>query len=261
MAGFMDILGSMLQQGMSSSSGSRMSSGMGAGTSGGSLNDILNGLNQMLGGTASQTPQTGAGGFGGGGLGDLLSSLSSNKAALGGLGALAGALLGGGKSSAKGAVGGGGLAMLAGLAMSALSKAGQTPQQTPRALMEPQTTEDQYALEREAETIVKAMINAAKADGQIDEEEIQKILGKLSKDGLTDDEKDFFLQEARKPIDLEKVVASAEGQPQMAAQIYAASLLAIEVDTPAEIQYMQQLAAGLGLAPQVTANIEKSLGM
>ncbi|WP_419176970.1 tellurite resistance TerB family protein [Desulfosediminicola sp.] len=235
-----------------------MSNGLGAGKSGGSLSDIMNGLNQMLGGTQTrQYPQTG----GGGGLGDILSSLANNKAALGGLGALAGALLGGGKSSAKGAVGGGGLAMLASLAMSALQKSGQSPQETPRALLEPQTTGEQSALEQEAEIIVKAMINAAKADGEIDEAEIQRILGKLAQDGLTEEERELFVQEARKPMNITEVVASADGQPQMAAQIYAASLLAIEVDTPAEERYMQQLAAGLGLGQQVTAHIENSLGM
>lgn len=65
MAGFMDVLGTMVQQGMSQSSGSRMSSGLGAGKSGGSLNDIMESLSQMLGGGgAGQPAQTGAGGLG-----------------------------------------------------------------------------------------------------------------------------------------------------------------------------------------------------
>ena len=60
----------------------------------------------------------------------MIGSLGNNKAALGGLAALAGALLGGGKSSARGAVGGGGLAMLASLAMAALKNNGQASAQT-----------------------------------------------------------------------------------------------------------------------------------
>lgn len=262
MAGFMDILGTMLQQGMSKSSESRMSSGLGAGRSGGSLNEIIEGLNQMLAGSqARQTPQAGGSVFSGGGLGDILSSLGNNKAVLGGLGALAGALLRGGKSSARGAVGGGGLAMLASIAFAALKKAGQAPQQPPRALLEPQTSQEQHALEQDAEMIVKAMINAAKADNRIDDVEIQKILGKLAQDGLTEEERNLFLEEVRKPMDTAKIIASAGGQPQMAAQIYTASLLAIEVDTPAEEKNMQQLAQGLGLGQQVTTHIENSLGV
>jgi uncharacterized membrane protein YebE (DUF533 family) len=261
MAGFMDILGTMMQQGMSKSSGSRMTDALGGGKSGGSLNDIMGSLSQMMGGGSSgQATQAGAGGLGGM-LGDVLGSLGNNKAALGGLGALAGALLGGGKSSARGAVGGGGLAMLASLAFSALKKAGQAPTQAPRALLEPQTPQDQQALEDDAEIIAKAMINAAKADGKIDQQEIERIVGKLDDDGLTQEEKDFFVSEANKPLDLNGVVASAGGQADMAAQIYAASLLVIEVDTRAEQQYMQQLASGLGLHPQVVAHIERTLGV
>ncbi len=86
-------------------------------------------------------------------------------------------------------------------------------------------------------------------------------MGKLDDDGLTQEEKNFFMTEANKPQDLNGVVASAGGQAEMAAQIYAASLLAIEVDTQAEQQYMQQLASGLGLHPQVVSHIESTLGM
>lgn len=191
----------------------------------------------------------------------MLNSLGNNKAAAGGLGALVGAMLGGGKSSTRGAIGGGSLAMLASLAFSALKKAGQQPEQPPKALFEPTTPDEKRALEEDAEKIVKAMINAAKADGRIDKTEIQKIVGKLEKDGLTEEEKSFFTREAQKPMDLDAVIRSAGGSPELAAQIYTASLLAIEVDTPAEKQYMQQLAGGLGLNPQVTGNIESFLGM
>ncbi len=137
----------------------------------------------------------------------------------------------------------------------------KAPKQPPRALLEPQTPQEVKVLEQDAEVIVKAMINAAKADGQIDKTEIEKIVGKLEKDGLTREEKEFFTSEANKPMDINTVVSSAGREPEMAAQIYAASLLAIEVDTRAEQQYMEQLGKGLGLHPQVTAHIERTLGV
>ena len=62
-------------------------------------------------------------------------------------------------------------------------------------------------------------------------------------------------------MDIERVIRSAGSDPELAAQIYAASLLAIEVDTPAEKEYMQRLATGLGLNQRVTSNIEGMLGM
>ena len=104
------------------------------------------------------------------------------------------------------------------------------------------------------------MINAAKADGAIDQTELQKIIGKLDDDGLTQDEKDFFMTESVRPLDIEGVIASAAGRPEMAAQIYAASLLAIEVDTPGEEKYMQILANGLALPPETVNYIEETLG-
>ena len=321
MAGFTDILGSLIQQGMSQSSASRAGNALGAGSDsggilddllgslgkmssgaqpgnapagesgGGSLGDLFNSLGRMASGAKTGSAQSGGSrepslndiletlGVGkgaqqsntapesmpqttaGGSLGDILSNLGNNKAALGGLGALAGAILGGGKKSAGGAVGGGLLAMLASMAMSALKNSGQPSSRPPNALVEPQTPEDEQALENDAEIIIKAMINATKADGKIDNTEVQKIVGKLDDDGLTREEKDFFISEANKPLDLDGVIASAGNKPEMAAQIYAASLLAIEVDTAAEQRYMQQLASGLGLQPQVTAHIERTLGI
>lgn len=263
MAGFMDILGTLVQQGMSQSSSGRMGNALGMGRGGESLDDIMGGLTRMLGkGQTGVKPQATAEAGAGGILGEVLGSLGGGKSpALGGLGALAGALFGGGKASSRGAIGSGGLAMLASLAFAALKKAGQRPAQVPRALLEPQTPQEEEALQQDAEIIVKAMINAAKADGRIDEEEIQKIVGKLEQDGLTQEEKEFFIREAHKPLDLDAVIASAGGQPEMAAQIYSASLLAIEVDTREERQYLQQLAAGLNMDPRVTDNIEQLLGV
>jgi uncharacterized membrane protein YebE (DUF533 family) len=320
MAGFTDILGALIQQGMSQSGPSRAGNALGGGGSdsgslsdllgslgnmtggsqsgnrpeasggGGSLSDLFGSLGKMAGGSTSGNTQEAGGGGSlgdllgslgkmaggsqsgnadpqgqqtgvGGALGDLLSNLGNNKAALGGLGALAGALLGGGGKSVGGAVGGGALAMLASMAMSALKNSGQAPSRPPNALIEPQTHEDELALENDAEIIVKAMISAAKADGKIDNAEIQKIIGKLDDDGLTQEEKDFFISEANKPLNLDGVIASAGNKPEMAAQIYAASLLAIDVNTAAEQRYMQQLASGLGLHPQVTAHIERTLGI
>lgn len=251
MAGFTDILGALVQSGLSKSSSSRITNALGAG-GGTALNDIVANIGNMLGGGG----QSDLGGM----LGDVLGNLGNNKAALGGLGALGGALLGGGKKSAKGAIGGGALAMLASLAFSALKNSGKKPTQLPRALVEPETDAQKQELEDDANIIVKAMINAAKADGAIDQKELQKIVGKFEEDGLTSAEKDFFMSESAKPLDLKGVVASAGGRPDMAAQIYAASFLAIEVDTSKERQYMKDLAAGLKLDTQTVNYIKKSLG-
>ena len=265
MAGFMDILGTLVQQGMAQSGHTRMGNVFGADKQGGGLGDIIGSLGGMLGGGQSggAAGSSGMGGLGGV-LGEVLGSLGGSQGgALGNLGALAGAILGGGQTGQtdRRAVGGGTLAMLASLAIAALRKAGQHPETLPRSLFEPESEEDYAALENDARIIVRAMISAAKADGHIDNAEIKKIIGKLQEDGLTEEEKAFFIEEANKPLDIDEVVSLAGDRPDLAAQIYTASLLAIEVDTPAEQQYMQQLAERLGLDPRVTEHIHQFLGM
>ena len=64
-----------------------------------------------------------------------------------------------------------------------------------------------------------------------------------------------------KPMDTAGLVAAAKGRPELAAQVYAASLLAIEVDTPAERDYLAQLASALDLAPEVTEQLHQSAGV
>lgn len=277
MANFTDLLGTLIKAGMSPSSVDRTTSALGGRDGLGALTDLLGQvmggsrqsgagaggglgdlLGSVLGGAAGS--RGGAGSGLGGVLGSVLGSLGTNRQAAGGLGALAGAILGGGRGATRGAIGGGGLALLASLAFAALQKAGRQPQM-PTALMEEETPAQQQQLEAQAQTIVRAMINAAKADGQIDETEVQKIIGRLDDNGLTEEEKNFFLVEARKPMDLQGIIAEAAVSQELAAEVYAASLLAIEVDTTAEQQYLQQLADGLGLPAEAVAHIHATLGV
>ena len=268
MAGLTDLLGSLLQSGMASQAPARMGNVFGAGGSGGALNDIIGGLGQMLGG-AGQTGSGGAvansagssGGGLGGALGGVLGGLANNQAAVGSLGALAGAIMGGGGRATRGAIGGGALAILASLAVSALKNAGQAPSQTPSALLNDPAPHQQAEMEADTMILIKAMINAAKADGCIDQQEMAKITGKLAEDGLQEEEKQFFLAEAAKPLDTQALIAAAQGRPELAAQIYAASLLTVDVGTLQNADYLRGLAAGLGLSPQVTQHIEQSLGI
>ncbi len=194
-------------------------------------------------------------------IGNFLGGLTNNKTIMSGIGTFVSALLGGKQTSARRAVGGGGLALLASLAASALKKAGQTQSDAPKALFDPQTADEKLVQQFDAQIIIQAMVNAAKADGEVGKVELQKIVGKLKKDGLTSKGKKFLMGEINKPSDLSGAVSMAGHSPQMAAQIYAASFLAIEVDTVAEQAYMKQLAAGLGLHPEVANHIERTLGI
>ena len=174
----------------------------------------------------------------------------NNPVAVGGLGARRGPLLGGG----RGAVGGGLLAVLGSLAYSAL-QAGQ--QGGGAAAAAPGTPEEVH---RSATLVLRAMIQAAKADGQLDSREIERITGKLHEAGEDPEARDFVLREMSSPVDVEGLAREAR-TPKEAAEVYAASLMAIEVDTQAERDYLARLAGALGLAQPTVAYIHHSLGV
>ena len=268
-----DLLGAMMQSGMSPSSGDRMKNALGGGGGGSlleSLSGMLGGQSQQGGGLGSILTQALGGGSGSGGLGGILGNVLNDAGnavggkqnlALGGLGALAGALLGGGGKSVGGALGGGVMALLGTMAYQALKGGGSQQPEVPLGLLEPQSAAERQQLEQNSEIVLKAMINAAKADGQIDQGEMQRIVGKLKESGMGKEAQQYVLTEMTKPLDTQALIASAKGQPALAAQIYAASLLAIEVDTPAEKKYLDQLAAGLGIKPEVTQRIKDMVGL
>ena len=62
--------------------------------------------------------------------------------------------------------------------------------------------------------------------------------------------------ELQKPLDLEGLAAQVRS-PQAAAEVYAASLLAIEVDTPAERDYLRRLAGSLGLDDRTVQRVHQ----
>jgi uncharacterized membrane protein YebE (DUF533 family) len=127
-------------------------------------------------------------------------------------------------------------------------------------MRKPANTEEEQQVYDVATLTVRAMINAAKADGRIDEQETERLVGKIREDGVSDEEQRFVMEELRKPMDTEAIVRAASS-PQVAAQIYTASLMAINVDTDAEKRYMQELADKLGLNQQVTAYLHRAVGL
>ena len=268
MANFSEVLGALLQSGPSQSTLSRLQEALGAG----GPPPAQGGFGGLLKGTGLDEALSGmlGGGQGGGGIGSILSGAlgeagqaagGTENLALGALGALVGSVLGGGGSSVKGAIGGGALAMLGALAFNALKGTQQESQEVPLGLREPASAAEKDQLEGQAGLILKAMINAAKADGQIDQDEIKRIIGRLGDAGIDQKTRDMVISEMNKPMDTEGLVAAARGNPQLAAQLYAASLLAIEVDTPGERAYLENLARSLGLAPQAVVNLENTMGL
>lgn len=146
---------------------------------------------------------------------------------------------------------GGLLTALTGAAAAGTEQAGQ--------MMDAMTgkTAVSHAMEENAKLMIRAMIQAAKADGEIDAEEQKKILDQLGE--LGPEERAFVQAELRKPVDI-MGLAQDTGDA-MKAQVYAMSLMAIRVDKASEAAYLDGLARALGLTAETRAGVHKAMGL
>jgi len=224
------------------------------------LDQLLKSGQQML--EKKTGAQGGASSGGKGGLGELLGSggLGGLLSGAGG-GALAASALGlllGNKSARK--YGGqvltyGGLAALGVLAYKAYgnwqANQGTAPQ------TEPQTIDRVPApqVEQHSQAILKALVAAAKADGHVDERERELIDGELSKLNGDPGLRQWLQAELNKPLDPAEV-ARAATTPEIAAEMYIASLILVDEEHFMERAYLEELAKQLKLDPGLKLELE-----
>lgn len=223
-----DLLEKLLQRGRASGTGGSN----GAGGLGGLLGGLLRG-----GASGSST-----GGLGGG---------------LGGLGGLLGGLLGGATGSHRRP--GGKYAALASLGMMAFQAYQAWQRQQPAASQQAVSTIDTLegpAAEVHSKAILLALIAAAKADGKIDAEEQQQISAQIDKQGDDPELQRWLEAEVAKPLSAADVAQYAT-EPGIASEMYLASVLVVDDQQPAERAYLDELAAALGLEPQLKAHLER----
>ena len=228
--------------------GSGMSGGGGLG--GGMPGGIGGALGQVFGGRSG----------GGGGLGGALESLRGGTqrgagSTGGGLDGLLGGLLGAGGAAA----GGGLLGQLAGRA----PKPSGQPEGDFGEVLNSQFDDDrpdmQPTPEQEAAAglMLRAMIQAAKADGEIDENEREKLLGQLK--DASPEEQCFVQEELRAPVDPEGL---ARQVPQgMEPQVYAMSLMAIDLDSREEAEHLHRLGTAMNLERDEMNAIHEKMGV
>ncbi|WP_171231197.1 DUF533 domain-containing protein [Ruegeria sp. HKCCA4812] len=113
------------------------------------------------------------------------------------------------------------------------------------------------AMEEQAKLMLRAMIQAAKADGELDEQEKEIILGELG-DDVSEEERAFVQEQLNAPIDVMGLAADS-GAP-LKTQIYATSLAAIRLDNVREASYLRQLSTALGLSDAERDQIHTYMG-
>ena len=145
----------------------------------------------------------------------------------------------------------GGMAAIGGLAYKAYEdwKAGRSGGEA-AALPKPDGTaflpEDDDSADTLATHLLQAMIAAAKADGHVTPEERARIDGQLGNLGLGEEAMALIEAELDAPLDVARIAALASSEAE-ATQIYAASLLAVDVDNETETAYLAALAQALKL--------------
>jgi uncharacterized membrane protein YebE (DUF533 family) len=110
-------------------------------------------------------------------------------------------------------------------------------------------------LETHSQAMLRAMIAAAKSDGHLDERERELVHAELNRLNADSAARQWVEAELRKPVDPAEVAAAAQG-PEMAAEIYLASLLVVDETTTMERAYLDELARQLRLEPGLKANLE-----
>jgi uncharacterized membrane protein YebE (DUF533 family) len=201
-------------------------------------------LDQLVGSGA-------AGGFAGGLAGGALANMLAGKKA---------------KKLAGSALKAGGLALVGGLAY----KAWQSYQQAPGAASGDAIPvppaggaflpdgSDQQATHSLSLLLARAVISAAKADGQIDAQESQAILNQINTLDLPAEDKAFLFEEYGRPLDIQ-ALADAVDSPEHAAEVYAASLLMLDPPSAPEQIYLDSLARAIGLEAGLVREIHTAV--
>ena len=105
--------------------------------------------------------------------------------------------------------------------------------------------------------LLRAMVAAAYADGHIDSSERMKIFDQVDKMDLSVEEKSSLFDEMRQPLNLEQLVQAVPCS-EAAAEVYAASALAIDLSNTESRVYLDKLARMLCLPAQLQHALEHS---
>ena len=98
------------------------------------------------------------------------------------------------------------------------------------------------------------VIAAAFADGHLDADEKTRIFAELERGQLTPAEKASLFDELRSPLSMWQLVEQVTS-PEAAAEVYAASLAAIDETSPDGQLYLRTLAAALSIPDELVVSL------
>ncbi len=109
--------------------------------------------------------------------------------------------------------------------------------------------------EEEARLLIRAMCSAAKADGHVDEDEMRRIVGEMGE--LDPDDEEFLRGELSSPLDIDGLVRDVPAG--MGNDVYVASLLAVDLDSQEEQDYLASLGKALGIDENTRRSIHDAV--
>lgn len=208
-------------------------------------------------------------------LNNMLSGLLNNNAATGlasGLvGGLAGSLLTSktGRKFGKSALKLGGAAAVGALAYGAYKKyatshTGNSAEQINHSV--PEISEEKFlppmndinSMQKLELILVKAMLAASRADGEVELAETQMIFNQIRAFNLDKDEEIELINQFNKPTNIEELIRAAN-TIELATEIYTVSCMVIEDAKPAEREYLNILSARLKLPEELAIAIENEV--
>lgn len=107
---------------------------------------------------------------------------------------------------------------------------------------------------KDAELLVRAMIAAAHADGQLDQGEQNRVRSAMASAGLSMDD------QINQPQCLETLVREV-ATPQQAVRFYGVSLIAIDKDSPVGRAYLDYLAQRLNIPADQVVRLNRRLAV
>lgn len=110
--------------------------------------------------------------------------------------------------------------------------------------------------ESHSQALLKALIAAAKADGHVDARERATIEGEFVRLGADADTRQWLQAELQKPLDPADIAAAAVS-PELAAEMYAASVMVVDEQNFMERTYLDELARQLRLDDGLKATLEQ----
>jgi uncharacterized membrane protein YebE (DUF533 family) len=123
---------------------------------------------------------------------------------------------------------------------------------TPEPAIEPTADQEEEGL------TLRAMFQDTKSDENLDDAEREKLIGQLG-DDIASPEAALVQAEMKAPVDVDGLAGQVPRG--MEPQIYAMSVIAINLDSHAEAKYLHQLAHGLGLSVEALNDVHAQLGV